>query len=88
VHYQPKDIIFPWSPRRLEYLLEDIGPSSRPGKNTLLWTWRVGLGAARWQSDEDRETIVRKWVFQRFNGVRNQHENCAVSQQEETSSTA
>ena len=34
--YNPADHIFPWSPRRLEYLLEDLGRSRRVGKTSLL----------------------------------------------------
>ncbi len=31
--YQPEDAVFPWSPRRLEYILEDIGNAAGIGKH-------------------------------------------------------
>ena len=33
--YQPVDQLFPWSPRRLEYLLEDIGNEAGLGEKHL-----------------------------------------------------
>lgn len=50
--YNPRDTIFPWSPRRLEYLLEDIGKEAGLEKHLSFdmcrWTcvlddWRSGI---------------------------------------------
>lgn len=50
--YQPTDQLFPWSPRRLEYLLEDIGNEAGLDKHISFdmcrWTsslddWRAGI---------------------------------------------
>ncbi len=50
--YTPRDTIFPWSPRRLEYLLEDLGEEAGLEKHLSFdmcrWTsvlndWRAGL---------------------------------------------
>jgi site-specific recombinase XerD len=54
--YQPADRIFPWSPRRLEYLLEEIGQNAGIGKHLSFdmcrWTcvlddWKSGLEAEK-----------------------------------------
>ena len=34
--YKPEDTVFPWSPRRLEYLLEDLGAGSRFNEALIL----------------------------------------------------
>lgn len=43
--YAPSDRVFPWSPRRLEYLLEDIGARAKLGKHLSFdmcrWTCAV-----------------------------------------------
>ena len=50
--YTPRDTIFPWSPRRLEYLLEDLGKEAGLEKHLSFdmcrWTsvlndWRAGI---------------------------------------------
>ena len=50
--YKPQDTVFPWSPRRLEYLLEDIGKDAGLTKHLSFdmcrWTcalndWRNGI---------------------------------------------
>lgn len=41
--YNPRDVIFPWSPRRLEYLLEDIG-------NEAGLTKHLSFEMCRWTS--------------------------------------
>lgn len=52
--YQPADQVFPWSPRRLEYLLEDIGKEAGLNKHLSFdmcrWTsaldsWEAGIEA-------------------------------------------
>jgi integrase/recombinase XerD len=56
VQYQPVDQLFPWSPRRLEYLLEDIGSEAALNKHLSFdmcrWTcalrdYQYGLDAAK-----------------------------------------
>lgn len=51
--YQPDDAVFPWSPRRLEYILEDIGKAAGIEKhlsfsmcrwNSALLDWRNNMG--------------------------------------------
>lgn len=39
--YQPKDTVFPWSPRRLEYILEDLGKAAGLSKH-------VSFSMCRW----------------------------------------
>jgi integrase len=58
--YQPKDIIFPWSPRRLEYLLEDIGEEAGLDKHLSFDMCRWTCALRDWQSDLDREVIRQK----------------------------
>lgn len=50
--YEPKDQVFPWSPRRLEYLLEELGQTSGLGKH-------LSFDMCRWTSAvRDRENHV------------------------------
>jgi len=41
--YKPEDAVFPWSPRRLEYILEDIGKAAGIGKH-------LSFSMCRWNS--------------------------------------
>jgi integrase/recombinase XerD len=41
--YKPEDAVFPWSPRRLEYILEDIGNAAGIGKH-------LSFSMCRWNS--------------------------------------
>ncbi len=58
--YQPKDIIFPWSPRRLEYLLEDIGEEARLDKHLSFDMCRWTCALRDWQSQDDHDMIRQK----------------------------
>lgn len=58
--YQPKDVIFPWSPRRLEYLLEAIGQEAGLEKHLSFDMCRWTSALKDWQSDLDREEIRQK----------------------------
>lgn len=58
--YQPKDIIFPWSPRRLEYLLEDIGREAGISKHLSFDMCRWTSVLRDLQSDVEHETIRQK----------------------------
>lgn len=58
--YKPSDKIFPWSPRRLEYLLEDIGREAGLDKHLSFDMCRWTCALNDWQSDMERETIRQK----------------------------
>ncbi len=55
--YKPVDRLFPWSPRRLEYLLEDIGNDAGLEKHLSFdmcrWTYALG----EYQRGTEPETI-------------------------------
>ncbi|MBM3138571.1 MAG: hypothetical protein FJZ98_10340 [Chloroflexi bacterium] len=44
-HYQPEDEVFPWSPRRLEYILEDISKAADLDKHIsfMMCRWNSAL---------------------------------------------
>jgi integrase/recombinase XerD len=54
--YAPKDQLFPWSPRRLEYLLEDIGEEAALGKHLSfdMCRWTCALRDFRSGVETDR----------------------------------
>lgn len=58
--YQPKDVIFPWSPRRLEYLLEDIGEDADLQKHLSFDMCRWTCALRDWKSDMNREHLRQK----------------------------
>ncbi len=58
--YQPADRIFPWSPRRLEYLLEDLGEDAGLSKHVSFDMCRWTSALNDWKSDVDRDTIRQK----------------------------
>jgi len=58
--YQPKDVVFPWSPRRLEYLLEDLGEEAGLDKHLSFDMCRWTSVLRDWQSDLDHEQIRQK----------------------------
>lgn len=60
VQYHPADQIFPWSPRRLEYLLEDLGREAGLGKHVSFDMCRWTCALNDWQSGLDKETIRQK----------------------------
>lgn len=53
--YTPRDRLFPWSPRRLEYLLEDLGQAAGLDKHLSfdMCRWTAALGDARAGMDPD-----------------------------------
>lgn len=59
--YQPTDNLFPWSPRRLEYILEDISTDSRIGKHISFdmcrWTYALNLYKDGVESDTIRQYL-------------------------------
>ncbi|MFN7034961.1 MAG: tyrosine-type recombinase/integrase [Bellilinea sp.] len=58
--YQPKDVIFPWSPRRLEYLLEDIGEEAGLQKHLSFDMCRWTCALRDWNADMNREHLRQK----------------------------
>lgn len=58
--YKPADQVFPWSPRRLEYLLEDLGKETGLTKHLSFDMCRWTCALNDWKSGEDRELIRQK----------------------------
>lgn len=58
--YQPKDIVFPWSPRRLEYLLEDLGEEAGIEKHLSFDMCRWTSVLRDWQSGMEQDQIRQK----------------------------
>ncbi|HEY4692850.1 MAG TPA: site-specific integrase [Bellilinea sp.] len=58
--YQPKDVVFPWSPRRLEYLLEDLGEDAGIEKHLSFDMCRWTSVLRDWQSGMEHEQIRQK----------------------------
>jgi integrase/recombinase XerD len=59
--YRPVDQLFPWSPRRLEYLLEDIGEEAGLKKHLSFdmcrWTCALRDFEAGWEPDRVRQKM-------------------------------
>ncbi len=60
VQYQPVDKLFPWSPRRLEYLLEDLGKDAGLHKHLSFDMCRWTCALNDWNSGIDQEAIRQK----------------------------
>ncbi len=58
--YQPKDAVFPWSPRRLEYLLEEIGNAAGLKKHLSFDMCRWSSAINDWNSSMERDAIRQK----------------------------
>ena len=58
--YKPVDQVFPWSPRRLEYLLEDLGNEAGLTKHLSFDMCRWTCVLNDWTSGEDKEIIRQK----------------------------
>jgi integrase/recombinase XerD len=58
--YNPIEQLFPWSPRRLEYLLEDIGRDAGLDKHLSFDMCRWTSALNDWQSGMDRENLRQK----------------------------
>lgn len=58
--YKPEDTVFPWSPRRLEYLLEEIGQEAGLTKHLSFDMCRWTAVLNDWNSDMDRDAIRQK----------------------------
>ena len=60
VQYKPVDQVFPWSPRRLEYLLEDLGVAAGLKKHLSFDMCRWTCALNDWVAGEDKEIIRQK----------------------------
>ncbi len=58
--YQPTDRLFPWSPRRLEYLLEDVGESAGLDKHLSFEMCRWTCALTDWQAGVEHNKIRQK----------------------------
>jgi len=58
--YRPSDRFFDWSPRRLEYLLEDIGKAAQLTKHLSFDMCRWTCALSDWQSNMERDLIRQK----------------------------
>jgi len=58
--YQPADQVFPWSPRRLEYLLEDIGEEAGLGKHLSFDMCRWTCALRDYQAGVEADKIRQK----------------------------
>jgi integrase/recombinase XerD len=58
--YKPEDTVFPWSPRRLEYLLEDLGQEAGLTKHLSFDMCRWTSALVDWNTGMDREKIRQK----------------------------
>ncbi len=58
--YKPPERVFPWSPRRLEYLLEDIGQEAGLDKHLSFDMCRWTCALDSWESGTDPDKIRQK----------------------------
>ncbi len=58
--YQPNEKVFPWSPRRLEYLLEDLGQEAGLGKHLSFDMCRWSSALEDWCNEVESEKIRQK----------------------------
>ncbi len=58
--YNPTEQVFPWSPRRLEYLLEDLGREAGLEKHLSFDMCRWTSALNDWQSNMDKEVLRAK----------------------------
>lgn len=60
LQYKPEEYVFPWSPRRLEYLLEDIGQEAGLTKHLSFDMCRWTSSIMDWKKGVDHEQIRQK----------------------------
>jgi integrase/recombinase XerD len=58
--YDTQERLFPWSQRRLEYLLEDLGEEAALDKHLSFDMCRWTCALSDWQSGMDRDKIRQK----------------------------
>jgi integrase/recombinase XerD len=64
--YQPRTNVFPWSPRRLEYLLEDLGEAAGLDKHLSFDMCRWTSALQDYRSGMDRDRIRQKLGLSRI----------------------
>lgn len=60
VQYNPKEKVFPWSPRRLEYILEDISKEAKIEKHLSFDMCRWTSAVNDYKSDMEKDAIRQK----------------------------
>ncbi|MCA1953730.1 MAG: tyrosine-type recombinase/integrase, partial [Anaerolinea sp.] len=60
LQYNPTEQVFPWSPRRLEYILEDLSLAAALDKHVSFDMCRWTCALNDWQSGMDKETLRQK----------------------------
>jgi len=60
LQYNPTERLFPWSPRRLEYILEDLGEEANLTKHLSFDMCRWTCALSDWQSGIDHTKIRQK----------------------------
>ncbi len=58
--YKPVDTLFPWSPRRLEYILEDLGKDAGLQQHVSFDMCRWSCAVNDWKSGMDPEALRQK----------------------------
>ncbi len=58
--YDPDEIVFPWSPRRLEYILEDISTDAGIDKHLSFSMCRWNSALADWENGVEKDVIRQK----------------------------
>jgi site-specific recombinase XerD len=58
--YQPNEKVFPWSPRRLEYLLEDLGQEAGLAKHLSYDMCRWSCALTDWRNEVESDKIRQK----------------------------
>jgi site-specific recombinase XerD len=58
--YKPSSVVFPWSPRRLEYILEDISKDAGIEKHLSFSMCRWNSALIDWENEVEKETIRQK----------------------------
>ena len=58
--YQPEEKVFPWSPRRLEYILEDISTAADIEKHLSFSMCRWNCALNDWQTGMEKDAIRQK----------------------------
>ncbi len=64
--YAPRDRLFPWSPRRLEYLLEDIGQAAGLDKHLSFDMCRWTCALNDYRAGMDRDSLRQKLGISRI----------------------
>lgn len=80
--YQPSELLFPWSPRRLEYLLEDIGETAGLDKHLSFDMCRWTSALRDYKAGAERDSIRQKLGISKiqWREVGNKLHRLAVSQ--------